>query len=165
MWHTCLFFLCFVCRHCFADILLYDRPACANSDVVYFHSKSVFCFAFRLEWHSLMMPVLLLFRMGKLGQIGCTFQCCFWCFFLLFILKYPLYPVSRFLPPAYSISNRMIAQTPMSPYISPIPTYQVWMFYYSFKWHNPIFETFYYCHCANHSSMWSNSRCCNWVVF
>ncbi|XP_056888899.1 RNA-binding motif, single-stranded-interacting protein 1 [Takifugu flavidus] len=30
-----------------------------------------------------------------------------------------------FLPPAYSISNRMIAQTPMSQYISHIPTYQV----------------------------------------
>lgn len=31
----------------------------------------------------------------------------------------------RFLPPAYSISSRMLAQTPMSPYMSPISTYQV----------------------------------------
>lgn len=30
-----------------------------------------------------------------------------------------------FLPPAYSISSRMLAQTPMSPYMSPISTYQV----------------------------------------
>ncbi|CAJ1079300.1 RNA-binding motif%2C single-stranded-interacting protein 1 [Xyrichtys novacula] len=30
-----------------------------------------------------------------------------------------------FFPPAYSISNRMIAQTSMSPYISPVSTYQV----------------------------------------
>nr|XP_020450452.1 RNA-binding motif, single-stranded-interacting protein 1 [Monopterus albus] len=30
-----------------------------------------------------------------------------------------------FFPPAYSISNRMIAQTSMSPYMSPVSTYQV----------------------------------------
>ncbi|XP_075896398.1 RNA-binding motif, single-stranded-interacting protein 1 isoform X2 [Nelusetta ayraudi] len=30
-----------------------------------------------------------------------------------------------FLPPAYSISSRMLTQTPMSPYMSPISTYQV----------------------------------------
>ncbi|XP_041662968.1 RNA-binding motif, single-stranded-interacting protein 1 [Cheilinus undulatus] len=30
-----------------------------------------------------------------------------------------------FFPPAYSISNRMIAQTSMSPYMSPLSTYQV----------------------------------------
>ncbi|XP_068185235.1 RNA-binding motif, single-stranded-interacting protein 1 isoform X3 [Antennarius striatus] len=30
-----------------------------------------------------------------------------------------------FFPPAFSISNRMIAQTPMSPYMSPVSAYQV----------------------------------------
>lgn len=75
-----LSFICFVpsllCRQS-----LDDQPVSANSDIFYFPSKSVFCFAFRLEWHWLMMPVLLLFRMGKLGQIGCTFQCCFCIFY------------------------------------------------------------------------------------
>uniref|UniRef100_A0A672IDG4 RNA binding motif single stranded interacting protein 1 n=2 Tax=Salarias fasciatus TaxID=181472 RepID=A0A672IDG4_SALFA len=33
--------------------------------------------------------------------------------------------VGRFFPPPYSISNRMIAQTSMSPYMSPVSTYQV----------------------------------------
>uniref|UniRef100_A0A3Q1I5E7 RNA binding motif single stranded interacting protein 1 n=1 Tax=Acanthochromis polyacanthus TaxID=80966 RepID=A0A3Q1I5E7_9TELE len=33
--------------------------------------------------------------------------------------------VHRFFPPPFSISNRMIAQTSMSPYMSPLSTYQV----------------------------------------
>uniref|UniRef100_A0A3Q1B9T6 RRM domain-containing protein n=1 Tax=Amphiprion ocellaris TaxID=80972 RepID=A0A3Q1B9T6_AMPOC len=33
--------------------------------------------------------------------------------------------VHRFFPPPFSISNRMIAQTSMSPYMSPVSTYQV----------------------------------------
>lgn len=91
-----------------------------------------FVFASRLEWRSLMTPVLLLFRMGKLVALHCWSGCTSWwcvCWFICCTsLNDALYSVPRFLPPAYSISNRMIAQTPMSPYISHIPTYQVWIF-------------------------------------
>lgn len=47
---------------------------------------------------------------------------------LLLFFCFPLYAplcTLRFLPPAYSISSRMLTQTPMSPYMSPISTYQV----------------------------------------
>lgn len=40
----------------------------------------------------------------------------------------PFSSLYRFYPTAYSITNRMITQTPISPYISPVSTYQVTLY-------------------------------------
>ena len=44
---------------------------------------------------------------------------------LVIVWTHTLFCVHRFFPPPYSISSRMIAQASMSPYMSPLSTYQV----------------------------------------
>lgn len=77
----------------------------------------------------------LLFKTGKhtySGKLACTrlrslcqpLLCVVVCVCFCFPQYSPLCAL-RFLPPAYSISSRMLTQTPMSPYMSPISTYQV----------------------------------------
>jgi len=93
-------------------------------------AKPLPSFVSRPEWHWRMTPVQLQCKTGKLQQQIrplCLKTFLFYSTYVVVWLNSTSFCVLRFFPPAYSIANRMIAQTTLSPYMSPVSTYQVWV--------------------------------------
>lgn len=81
-------------------------------------------------------------------------HCCCCCCFNIFTSYNIIFSIhfDRFFPAPYSMSNRMITQTSMSPYMSPLSTYQVWILFLLINMHFKTYVCKIHEHCNR--NMW-----------
>lgn len=90
-------------------------------------------------------------------------HCCCFNIFTSYNIIFSIH-FDRFFPAPYSMSNRMITQTSMSPYMSTLSTYQVWILFLLINMHFKTYVCKIHEHC-NRNMWFSFKNICKTCVF